>query len=101
MAQATVVEKSPYHSLTLVGQLSIAIRVGKTVNLPTRREGVLFTGRSPLFSRFRTACQSPLVCVPTCQPFTLALAHVHFQFVSNPAVVSSIPYLQEENEIVT
>src|SRR5579862_6151017 len=57
-------------------------------------------GRSSLFSRFGAAFQAPPVCVPTCQVFTFALAHVHFQLVSNPTAFSHIQRLQAEDEIV-
>jgi hypothetical protein len=51
------------------------------------------------FSLFSTAFQLPLVCVPPCQPVTFALAHVHFQFVSNSAGSSAIPCSQQEKRM--
>src|SRR5580692_1725641 len=63
------------------------------------RDGDSIVKSLSLFSFFSAAFEVPLECVPARQAFAFALAHVHFQFVSNSG--SPMLYLQQaENDVV-
>jgi len=93
-------ESGHQQTATLLGDLMPERNTNSLLLWLMRGGGGLFTGASfILFSLFSTAFQLPLVCVPACQLFTFALAHVHFQFVSNSAAFSPTPCFQQaENE---